>query len=46
MSTRLDVPDGQWNFFWVSRYGFGFRLWLVELQVYWYKPGGFENGEA
>lgn len=38
--TRLEVPDDQWNFLWLCRYGLGFRLWLVELQVYWYKPGG------
>jgi len=42
VSTRLDVPPDQWNFFWACRYGFGFRLWLIELQVYWYKPGGFD----
>lgn len=38
MSTRRDVED-RWNFFWLCRYGFGFRFWLVEVQVYWYKPG-------
>jgi hypothetical protein len=41
MSTRHDV-EGRWNFFWACRYGFGFRLWVIELQVYWYKPGGFD----
>lgn len=35
--TRLDVGD-PWNFFWICRYGFGFRFWVLELQVYWYKP--------
>lgn len=42
MSTRADVED-QSNFFWLYRYGFGFRLWFIELQVYWYAPGGLDD---
>jgi hypothetical protein len=39
---RADV-EAKWNFFWANRYGFGFRLWVVELQVYFYRPGGWEG---
>lgn len=42
MSTRAD-KERQWNFLWCNRYGFGFRLWVLELQVYFYKPGGWER---
>lgn len=41
--NRQSIPDGRWNFFWLCRYGLGFRLWLIEVQVYWYTPGGFSG---